>query len=491
MKSSDIPGFFADLGALDRGRHLILDYYIECIGDPETAAAHFCSEQSTAQWQRVGHLEDLRPEFGAKVVELTVESELPGLSYPVECSSGGPIHACRLRIAHPHRNFGARIPNLMSAICGEGTFFSPGIPLVKLLDVRFPDSFLDQFDGPQFGIQGIRDLLQVYGRPIFFGVIKPNIGLPPEAFSEVGYGGWIGGLDVAKDDEMLADMDWCSLERRSSLLGLARRRAEEATGQRKIYLANITDEVDRLCELHDLAVANGANAVLVNAMPVGLSAVRMLRRHARVPLIAHFPFTASFSRLRNYGIHSRVITKLQRLVGFDAVIMPGFGERMMTPEEEVLENVAACLEPMGQIRACLPVPGGSDWAGTLENVYRKVGCVDFGFVPGRGVFGHPMGPEGGAASVRQAWDACVNGISMADHALRNPELQAAIEVFGPARQTHPNESDTSAPGPENGRGDPPKRHLGPEVNRVSEPGGAFDGRTAAADRAGRRDMSGL
>ena len=125
-----------------------------------------------------------------------------------------------------------------------------------------------------------------------------------------------------------------------------------------------------------------------------------------------------------------MITKLQRLAGFDAVIMPGFGERMMTPEQEVLENVEACLAPMGAIRPSLPVPGGSDWAGTLEAVHRKLGSVDFGFVPGRGVFGHPMGPQGGAASIRQAWDACVQGLSIGRHALSNPELKAAIETFG-------------------------------------------------------------
>jgi ribulose-bisphosphate carboxylase large chain len=202
-----------------------------------------------------------------------------------------------------------------------------------------------------------------------------------------------------------------------------------------MYLANITDEVDRLRDLHDLAVSNGANAVLVNAMPVGLSAVRMLRRHARVPLIAHFPFTASFSRLPYYGVHSRVITKLQRLAGFDAVIMPGFGDRMMTSEAEVLENVEACSAEMGPIRASLPVPGGSDWAGTLDSVYRKVGSVDFGFVPGRGVFGHPMGPEGGAASIRQAWDACARGVPVHCHAETNPELRAAIDTFGGQRAT--------------------------------------------------------
>lgn len=432
MKAADIPGFFADARDLDLERYLILEYSFECVGDPRTAAAHFCSEQSTAQWRRVGVDEDLRERFAAKVLDLQVEARRTALSHPVDCAADGPVHQCRVQVAHPHQNFGPRLPNLLSAVCGEGTFFSPGIPIVKLLDIRFPDSYLARFDGPRFGIQGIRELLQAYERPIFFGVIKPNIGLPPEAFSEAGYQGWVGGLDVAKDDEMLADMDWCSLERRSALLGQARRKAEEVTGRRKIYLANITDEVDRLCDLHDLAVGNGANAVLVNAMPVGLSAVRMLRRHARVPLIAHFPFIAAFSRMPSYGIHSRVITKLQRLAGFDAVIMPGFGDRMMTPEDEVLANVEACVEPMGGIRPCLPVPGGSDWAGTLEKVYRKLGSVDFGFVPGRGVFGHPMGPRSGAASIRQAWDAARQGVAIEQRARTRPELRAAIATFGSA-----------------------------------------------------------
>jgi ribulose-bisphosphate carboxylase large chain len=332
-------------------------------------------------------------------------------------------------IAHPHGNFGPRIPNLLSAVCGEGVFFSPGIPLIRLQDIRFPELYLAAFEGPQFGLAGLRSRLQAFDRPIFFGVIKPNIGLPAEPFAELGYQSWLGGLDIAKDDEMLADVPWCPLAERAAALGEARRQAERETGVPKIYLANITDEVDRLLDLHDLAIEKGANALLVNAMPVGLSGVRMLRRHARVPLIAHFPFIAAFSRLAGYGIHSRVLTRLQRLAGFDSVIMPGFGPRMMTPEHEVVDCVRACLEPMGPIKPCLPVPGGSDSAATLEGVYRKVGSADFGFVPGRGVFGHPMGPAAGAASIRQAWEAIAAGISVAEHAATHTELRVALEAF--------------------------------------------------------------
>ncbi len=432
MTPDDMAGFYARRADLNPDDYIELDFDFECAGDPHEAAAHLCSEQSTAQWRRVGVDEDFRPRFAAKVVHLHAEPR-PGFSIPVDAAISGPVHACHVTIMHPHGNFGPRLPNLLSAVCGEGTFFSPGIPLIRLQDIRFPDAYLAAFEGPRFGIVGLRERLQAFDRPIFFGVIKPNIGLPPDAFAELGYQSWLGGLDIAKDDEMLADMPWCPLAERAALLGDAARRAATETGAPKIYLANITDEVDRLTELHDVAVAAGAGSLLVNAMPVGLSGVRMLRKHATVPLIAHFPFIAAFARLAAYGVHSRVMTRLQRLAGFDVIIMPGFGSRMMTPEQEVLDCVRACLEPMGPIKPVLPVPGGSDSAATLETVYRKIGSVDFGFVPGRGVFGHPMGPRGGAASIRQAWDAIAQGIPVADHATTHPELAAALEAFGPRR----------------------------------------------------------
>ncbi|WP_295446540.1 RuBisCO large subunit C-terminal-like domain-containing protein [uncultured Thiodictyon sp.] len=434
MTPADLPSFFARREDLNGADFIELDYAFECYGDPRMAAAHLCSEQSTAQWHRVGIDEDYRPRFGAKVLDLQIEGHRPAPSYATGATTGaaaaGEVSVCRVTIAHPHGNFGPRIPNLLSAVVGEGVFFVPGIPLIKLLDLRMPDGFLSAFPGPRFGIEGIRDLLGVHDRPIFFGVIKPNIGLPPEPFAELAYEGWVGGLDVAKDDEMLADAPWCPLAERSAQLGAARRRAEAATGVTKGYMANVTDEVDRLIELHDLAVANGANMLLINALPVGLSAVRMLSRHTRVPLVGHFPMIAALSRLPGYGIHTRVITKLQRLAGLDAIVMPGFGGRMGMDETEVLESVAACTDPLGQLARSLPIPGGSDWAGTLEGVYRRVGSIDFGFIPGRGVFGHPMGPTGGAVSLRQAWDAIAQGVQIDEYAQTHPELSAAIDAFG-------------------------------------------------------------
>ena len=430
MKKEDKEGFFANPSDLNMVDYLIFEYAFESFVDPEEAAAHLCQEQSTAQWKRVDVDEDLRPQFGAKVIDLKVQETLEKSSHPEMGEGEGPAHVCRVKIAHPHANFGPKIPNMLTAACGEGAFYCPGISVIKLMDIGFPEPFLEHFEGPKFGVKGLRDMLEVYDRPLFFGVVKPNIGLTPESFAALAYESWMGGLDIAKDDEMLGDVEWSPLSIRSALMGQARRDTERHTGEKKIYLANITDEADRLIELHDMCVKNGVNALMVNVMTVGLSPIRKLRRHTEVPLVAHFDFIAPFTRVPYYGVDSNVIIRLQRMVGFDTIILPGFGSRMKTPDREVLENVEECLKPLGHMKPCLPVPAGSQWAGSTIDIYEKLKTIDFGIVPGRGVFEHPMGPRGGGASLNQAWEAHQRGVSLEEYGETHPELKAAIEAFG-------------------------------------------------------------
>jgi ribulose-bisphosphate carboxylase large chain len=169
---------------------------------------------------------------------------------------------------------------------------------------------------------------------------------------------------------------------------------------------------------------------MLNTMTVGLSAVRMVRKHTRVPLVAHFDFIAPFTRMPNFGVDAKLITKLQRMVGFDVVILAGFGVRMRTSDAEVIENVNECLTPLGPMKRALPVPAGSQWAATTGELYETLKTIDFGIVPGRGVFGHPGGPRAGAASLLQGWQAFRQGVSLEEYARTHPELKAAIEEFG-------------------------------------------------------------
>lgn len=430
MDALERQGFFADEGSIDRDSYLTFTYLMECAGDPRAAAAELAREQSTAQWERPGFEGDFRPRYGAKVIGVEILDESVGSLFISDGSDRRRCLRARVRIAHPHANFGARIPNLLTAAMGEGAFFSPGVTSIKLLDIEFPDAYLAGFAGPAIGVRGIRERLRVEGRPLFFGVVKPNVGLDPASFASIAKEAWLGGLDAAKDDEMLADPCYSPFEERTRLAGIARREAEEATGEPKMFVANVTDEIDRVFELADIAARNGANAVMLNVMAVGLSAVRALRRRTELPIVAHFDCIAPMSRHPYFGVSTILMTKLQRICGCDAIIMPGFGARMMTSDEEVIANADAASSLLGPIAGALPVPGGSDWAGTLPAMYDKLRTIDFGIVPGRGVFGHPDGPRAGAASLRQAWEAIVGRMDIRDHARERPELARAIEAFG-------------------------------------------------------------
>ncbi len=424
--NSDRKAFFADPGTLDMGEYVVLDYFFESSVPPEEAAAHLCQEQSTAQWKRVDVDEDMRPLHAARVIDLVLERTPERPCLPFQIESWDKLYACRVKIAYPIRNIGASIPTLLTAALGEGAFFSPGIHAIKLHDITFPDGYLEQFEGPKFGIEGLRDWTGVHDRPLFLGVIKPNIGLAPEPFRDLAYQSWLGGLDIAKDDELIFDTQWSPFEKRTRLLGAARMEAEQKTGKQCAYLANITDEVDRLLELHDIGVRNGANMLMINPMCTGLSAARMVRKHTQVPLVAHFDFVAPSSKAPYYGVHSRVITKLQRLAGFDAIIFAGMGARMKTHRSAVMDDVNACRNPMGGIKPALPVPGGSQWAGSLKPLFEDIGSPDFAIVPGRAVFGHPDGPRAGAMSLHQGWQAIQAGVPLEDYAHGHRELAAAI-----------------------------------------------------------------
>lgn len=422
MKDENKP-FFADKNSLEMQKYCVFTYYFETKADLEDAAAHLCREQSTALWKRVDVDEDFRPTHGAKVIEL---KNAEGFPKPED----GSFKQAIVKIAHPHINFGPKIPNLLTAACGEGAFFTPGIPIIKLLDIEFPESYLKEFQGPRFGIDGIRNILQVKERPLITGVVKPNIGLKPKDFAELAYKAYLGGADITKDDEMLSDVAYSSTKERVTEVIDKMHKAEDKTGEKKMFIANITDEVDRIMDLHDLVVEAGGNAVMLNSMTIGLSATRMLSKNTKVPVFSHFDMIAPFTRMPRFGLTTHIMTKLQRLSGYDAIIMPGLGGRMNTTDQEVKEDVGLCLMQWDSIKRTLPVPGGSDWAGSMLPMYKAFGTTDFSMVPGRGIFGHPGGPEGGARSIRQAWEAIEKNVDINEYAKTHTELRQAIEAFG-------------------------------------------------------------
>jgi ribulose-bisphosphate carboxylase large chain len=58
--------------------------------------------------------------------------------------------------------------------------------------------------------------------------------------------------------------------------------------------------------------------------------------------------------------------------------------------------------------------------------HAALGSTDLIFAAGGGIFGHPGGVGAGVTALRQAWDAAVAGVPLAEHARSHVALRDAM-----------------------------------------------------------------
>ena len=92
----------------------------------------------------------------------------------------------------------------------------------------------------------MRQMLDVYDRPLILHIIKPKMGMTPEETANQVYQTALGGADICKDDEMLSELDNSPWEKRMEAVLKAQARAEKETGHKMLYMLSITDEVDKI-----------------------------------------------------------------------------------------------------------------------------------------------------------------------------------------------------------------------------------------------------
>jgi ribulose-bisphosphate carboxylase large chain len=78
----------------------------------------------------------------------------------------------------------------------------------------------------------------------------------------------------------------------------------------------------------------------------------------------------------------------------------------------------------------MPVIASAQWAGQAVDTYREVGSADLMYVCGGGIVAHPDGIAAGVLSVRQAWEAAMQGASLEEYSTTRAELRRALEKFG-------------------------------------------------------------
>jgi ribulose-bisphosphate carboxylase large chain len=339
------------------------------------------------------------------------------------------IRDSTIKIAYPLELFEeGNMPNIISSIAGN-VFGLRTLKNLRLLDIELPAALLRSFKGPMYGIEGIRELLKVLKRPLVGTIIKPKLGLKTGDHANVAYEAWVGGCDIVKDDENLSSQKFNCFEERVIKTLESRDKAQAETGERKVYMVNITAETDLMLKRAEYVTAHGGEYIMVDILTCGWSALQTLReQNFKLVIHAHRAGHAALTRSPLHGIAMRPIAKVARIIGVDQLHVGTVVGKMSETKTEVLENIEALKMELTGCKTVMPVASGGLHPRLVPALIETFG-KDFVIQAGGGIHGHSCGTVAGAKAMRQAVDASVEGKTLQEYAQTHKELKTAINLW--------------------------------------------------------------
>ena len=353
------------------------------------------------------------------------------------------IKGNRVYIAYPVELFEKNnMSQILSAVAGN-IFGMKMLRSLRLQDIHFPKSIVKSFKGPRFGIKGIRKILNVKTRPLVGTIIKPKVGLDPKNHAKVAYQAWVGGCDVVKDDENLSNMVYNKFEDRIRYTLEARDKAEQETGEVKVYMPNISAETVEMTRRAEIVKAYGGRYMMVDILTVGWSALQTIRQmDPDLVLHAHRAGHAAFTRDKKHGISMLTIAKIARLIGVDQLhIGTAVGKMEGGPSEvEVIEaeiedelihpnkSMHVLEQRWHGLKPVFAVTSGGLHPGLVPQLIKLLG-KNIIIQMGGGIHGHPDGTVAGAIAARQSVSAALSKVSLHEYAKNHAELKKALEKW--------------------------------------------------------------
>lgn len=352
----------------------------------------------------------------------------------------------QVKIAYPENLFErGNMPGILSSIAGN-VYGMKEVMGLRLEDITFTKNHVKAFRGPQLGIKGIRKMTGVKKRPFVGTIVKPKVGLNSKQHARVAYDSWAGGLDVVKDDENLTSMKFNKFDKRMKLTFKMRDKAEKETGEKKLYMANITAPYPEMIRRANVVKKYGGEFVMYDVLTAGWAALQGVREWChdnKKAIHAHRAMHGALTRNPKMGISMLALAKTYRLIGVDTLHIGtcGVGKMHGSQNEElniekeiennkIDENINAKIlkQDWYGLKPVLAVASGGLSPLHLPKVMQFMGN-DIVMQGGGGVHGHPEGTRVGATAFRQAVDAVMDGIPIKEYARTHKELAGAFKKW--------------------------------------------------------------
>ncbi|WP_373050679.1 ribulose-bisphosphate carboxylase [Thalassovita aquimarina] len=430
------------------GRHVLVAYHMKPksgYGYLETAA-HFAAESSTGTNVDVSTTDDFTRGVDALVYEIDPGKELMKIAYPVDLFDRNITDGR------------AMICSFLTLAIGNNQGMGD-VEYAKMHDFYVPPAYLRLFDGPS---TTIADMWRVLGRPNVDGgfvvgtIIKPKLGLRPQPFADACYDFWLGG-DFIKNDEPQGNQTFAPMKETITLVADAMKRAQDATGQAKLFSANITadDPFEMIARAEFILETFAENAdhvaFLVDGYVTGPAAITTARRQfPRQYLHYHRAgHGAVTSPQTQRGYTAFVLSKMARMQGASGIHVGTMGFGKM--EGEASDRAIAYMitedsadgpyyhQEWHGMAPTTPIISGGMNALRMPGFFENLGHSNLVMTAGGGSFGHIDGAASGAISLRQAEQCWKEGADPLEFAKDHKEFARAFESFtSDADKLYPN-----------------------------------------------------
>ncbi|MFH0868606.1 MAG: type III ribulose-bisphosphate carboxylase [archaeon] len=394
----------------------------------EQASEAVAAESSIGTWTEVATMSPKIQKMSAKVFDM--RGQFIKIAYPLELFEPG------------------NMPQIWSSIAGN-IFNMKDVECLRLEDAHWPEKIVKSFRGPKFGIPGIRKMLGVKTRPLCGTIVKPKLGLNEKEHAKTAYEAWMGGIDIVKDDENLTSQPFNHFQKRVIETLKLKEKAEKETGEKKVYMPNVSAETKEMLKRADFVRKQGGDSLymMVDILTVGWAGLQTLREeNEKLNLVmhAHRAMHGALTRNKEHGISMLFIADTVRMIGVDQLHIGTAVGKMMETKEEVRmvgeEIEQGFVKARGHrlqedwhgVKPVFAVCSGGLHPGLVPPLVKNLG-KDIIVQCGGGVHGHPGGTRAGAKALRQSINAIMAGKSLSDYGKTHKELGIAIKKWGSAK----------------------------------------------------------